>query len=173
MSINRSFKQIPMATRLLLLGWVLLLVGLFIPVITIDVPNTDYGRLLFQGPEPSETVGEGSTGFPTQASIEGWKIASVTFTKALGKANMYLGWSIFLLFNFPALLAFIAPVLLWFKSKKINTLLALYYGIASFILILLMMFLSSHGTLIGLGYYLWILAALLLMGSRIMAYSKS
>lgn len=39
------------ATRLLLMGWTLLLIALVLPVIIIDLPNTDYARLLFLGPE--------------------------------------------------------------------------------------------------------------------------
>ena len=86
---------------------------------------------------------------------------------------MYLGWSIFFLLNIPALLAFIAPALLWFKSKIINVLLAIYYGIAGFILIILMMSFMSQDIPIGPGFYLSILAVLLLMSSRIMACGKS
>lgn len=173
MSIVLSFKQISLATRLLLLGWGLLLLSLFMPFILIDLPNTDYARLLFLGPESSASAGEGSVDFPTHISIDGWKIALITFTKAIGKASMYLGWSIFFLLNIPALLAFIAPVLLWFKSRLINILLAIYYGMSSFILIILMMFFMSQDILIGLGFYLSIFATLLLMSSRIMVCRKS
>lgn len=80
------------ATRLLLMGWTLLLIALVLPVIIIDLPNTDYARLLFLGPE---STGEGNVDIPTHASIDGWKIVLITFTKAIGKASMYLGWSIF------------------------------------------------------------------------------
>ena len=95
-----------------------MIVGLFIPVIIVDLPNTDYARLLFQGPKPSELTSDGITVFPKHASIEGWRIASVTFTKAIGKASKHLEWTVFFLFNIPLLLAFVAPVLLLFKIKE-------------------------------------------------------
>lgn len=158
------------ATRLLLMGWTLLLIALLLPVIIINLPNTDYARLLFWG---LELRGKENVDFLTHASIDGWKIVLITFINAITKASMYLGWSIFFLLNIPALLAFIAPVLLWFKSKVINVLLAIYYGIASFILIILVMFFMSQDIPIGSGFYLLILAVLLLMSSRIMVYGKS
>ena len=129
--------------------------------------------MLFRSHDSSVSSAETNVDFPTHVSIDGWKIALITFTKAIGKASMYLGWSIFFLLNIPAVLAFIAPVLLWFKSKIINVLLAIYYGIAGFILIILMMFFMSQDILIAPGFYLSILAVLLLMSSRIMACSKS
>ena len=170
MPINLYFKQMNKATRLLLMGWTLLLIALLLPIIIINLPNTDYARLLFWDPE---FAGKGNVDFPTHASIYGWNIVLITFTKAITKASMYLGWSIFFLLNIPALLAFIAPVLLWFKSKIINILLAIYYGVAGFILIILMMFFMSRDIPIGSGFYLSILAVLLLMSSRIMPSGKS
>ncbi len=56
--------------------------------------------------------------------------------KGYRKGEYVFGLEYIFLLNIPALLVFIAPVLLWFKSRLINILLAIYYGMSSFILIL-------------------------------------
>lgn len=47
MLVALSFQKVTVATCLLLLAWDSLIIGLITPAVLVDIPNIDFGRLLF------------------------------------------------------------------------------------------------------------------------------
>lgn len=161
-------KQISIATHLLWLGWFLMLIGLFLPVINIPIPDPHMAQLLFFG-LPIPKVGDnGEVAILTHAPIEGIRAALFLFFKTIKHTGISISWGLLLLLSVPVLLALFAPVLLRIRSKAANIVVALCFGLG-FLGPGMMLLLSANEAVIGPGFYCWVFALLLLALSRIKA----
>lgn len=166
-------QQTTVATPLLWIGWFLMLIGLFMPVINIPIPDPHMAPLLFFGLPVPKVDDNGEIAVLTHAPIVGLKIVFFLFIKTLEKARFSLDWGLLLILSVPVLLALVSPVLLWVKSKISNIFLACCFGVG-FLGPGMMLLLSADESVIGSGFYYWVMALLLLMMSRVMAcFSKT
>lgn len=156
------------ATLLLFLGWVLIIVGLFIPVIHIPIPDPHMAPLLFFGLPIPNVNDDGSMKVMSHAPIEGIRIIGFIFIVLLKKMSLKLAWLALMILSLPIFLALLAPIQIWIKSLGSNITLALLYG---FWLIMpgFSLLISAKDNLIGTGYYVWTAALLMLCASRILA----
>lgn len=159
-------KHITVATRLLWLGWLLMLIGLFMPVINIPIPDPHMAQLLFFGLPIPKIGNDGEIAILTHMPIEGIRAALFLFFKTIKHAGLSLTWGLLLMLSIPVFLALIAPVLVWVSSRKKNIFLSLCFGMG-FLGPGMILLLSVKETVLGPGFYCWVLALLLLTLSRI------
>jgi len=169
---NNGLQLTTKATLLLFLGWLLMIVGLFIPVIHIPIPDPHMAPLLFLGIPIPNVNDDGSMKIVSHASIEGIRIIAFIIITLLKKMSFKLAWLALMTLSLPLFLALLAPIQIWIKSFRINIILALMYG---FWLIIpgVSLLISAKDNLIGPGYYFWTIALLMLCSSRILVCVSS
>jgi len=158
-------SRIKRSTLLLCLAWLLMIIGLFIPVIQVPVPEPHMGSLLFFGLPIPEVTNDGSINIMTHIPIEGLKVIGFMMSTVIEKASLKWEWGVLLILTAPLFLALISPALIWIKSFSINIILALIYGF-SWTIPGLLMLISAESDVIGTGYYIWTAALFLLCCSR-------
>jgi len=89
----------------------------------------------------------------------GWQVALILIVEPLKHG----GW---LIFTIPVWLGLVSPVFLKVKSTIANSVLLLCYA-AGFILLIIVLDTVKAEGMSGIGYYVWILALLVLTASRI------
>ena len=164
MSDNGRIKR---AIFLLWLGWLLMLIGLFIPIIQVPVPDPHMGSLLFFGLPIPEVTNDGSIKILTHIPIEGMKVIGFMMLTVIDKASLKWEWGVLLILTAPLFLALISPALIWIKSFSLNIILALVYGF-SWSIPGVVMLISAKSDVIGTGYYIWTAALFILCCSRIL-----
>jgi len=144
--MNTSTQGQTSANKLLWLGWIIMLSGLIAPIITIPTGDPQVGSLvMFLG---------------LHSDANGLAIALGLILAPL----KHIGW---LIFSVPILLGLIAPIFLKVNSKLINTLLVLIYAVGFIIPVQVLLFSLKAEGLIGPGFYLWLVALLVLTISRV------
>lgn len=169
---NLDLQLTTKATLLLWLGWLFMIVGLFIPVIHIPIPDPDMARLLFLGHSDTSMTDEEAISVASHVPIEGVRIIAFTIITLLKKMSLNIAWLVLLLMSSPLLLAVTAPIQAWVTSRFSNMLLALLYGLG-LILPLVILLNSTKDNVIGIGYYVWTVALLMLFASRILVFISS
>lgn len=160
------------ATLLLWLGWLLMIVGLFIPVIHIPIPDPHMAPLLFLGLPIPNVNDDATMKIASHVPIEGIRIVAFIIITLLKKMSFSVAWLTLMLLSAPLLLAMTAPLQLWIKSRYTNTVLTLLYGLG-LILPIVVLLNSAKDNFIGTGYYLWTAALLMLCASRILVCVSS
>lgn len=160
------------ATLLLWLGWLLMIVGFFIPIIHISVPNPYMAELLFWGQYSPSVIDEGVSEMASHVPIEGVKVVAFIIITLLKKMSLSIAWLFLLLLSSPVLLAITAPVQISAKSPYTNMVLAILYCIG-LILPLVILLNSAMDNVIGTGYYFWTAALMMLCTSRILVCRSS
>jgi len=150
MPFTQKLKFIKVQSWLLLLGWSLMLVGLFLPTVTIPSGNPYIGSLVMR------------IGF--QADIAyGWQTAFALIA-------LPIHYSSLLLFSVPFWAGLLAPLFLRVKSKIANWILAILYGLGFAWPLYRLVFLLEAEAYIEIGFFVWLLGLFLLMASRIKAF---
>jgi len=139
--------------KLLLLGWVLMLVGLFLPTVTVPSGNPYIGSLVMR------------IGFKADIAY-GWQTALALIALPIYKSSL-------LLFSLPVWAGLLAPLFLRVKSKIANGLLVMLYGLGFIWPLYVLIFLLKAEAFIEVGFYVWALGFLLLTASRIIALFSS
>ncbi len=134
------------STSMLWAGWSAVLIGLLLPIINLPEGDPDIGSLMmFLG---------------LRDDAYGWQVAIALIAAPL----KHIGWVVF---SLPLWLGLMAPAGLLIKSRVMNGLLALCYGVGFIVPITVLSFALNRDGLIDVGYYVWVIALFLLAISRL------
>jgi len=130
-----------------------MLVGLFLPTVTIPSGNPYIGSLVMH------------IGFKADIAY-GWQTAIALITLPMYYSSLFL-------FSLPVWAGLLAPLFLRVRSKIVNGLLAILYGLGFVWPLYVFLFLLKAEAYIEIGFYVWLLGLLLLTVSRIKACFSS
>lgn len=157
MIMATCLKQVTWSSGLFWFGWLLMLAGLFLPIFNLLAPDPHMGQLLLWR-EAVIFVERGEWPF-MGIPIFGIKVVFFGLMSVLSKASFSFMWLLSFLAIFSLLAALLAPLFVWVRVSTTNMLFT--FALVFLLLNLFaLLWVKDENVVIGLGYYIWMIALL-------------